>query len=439
MIEKCDLPKDFQWVDIENHDFHKALDEVLNGDGNLFIQAKAGCGKSLIIKIAAALKQNLVVLSTTGTTAIQLSSEGIPARTIHSFFQFRPSSIIDAADVKKWWGETVKVAQKTETLIIDEVSMLNAQMFDAIITKLKMHREDGSLPRLILFGDVLQLPPVIEKGLVTTFFNNTYGGKVMFFSSTSFQYLDFQIMTLNQSYRQVDEEFADNIYSVGLGSIDQAVLDYFNSRMMSLPKFEETHDKYIYMATTNSLVNKINKTYIDNLFSDKWFTYEARKSENFPPKLIEDEIMIKQGAQVMITRNNYAAGYTNGMVGKCVDLDENNVVVETETGKIVTVGRSHYEISKPYLDENKRIKFKVDSWAEQIDCKVCRAMTVHKSQGKTFDNAYLAPVGWTPPGIIYVGLSRLTSLNGLGISRPLTMEDVKVNQEAMDFLLKNLH
>ena len=93
---------------------------------------------------------------------------------------------------------------------------------------------------------------------------------------------------------------------------------------------------------------------------------------------------------------------------------------------------------KPYLDDDGKIQYKVDSWARQIDCKVCRAMTVHKSQGKTFENAYLALNGWTPPGLVYVGLSRLTSLEGLGLSRPLYMNDIQIFKEAMDFLTKDV-
>lgn len=436
MIQKYDLPKDYEWVNIDNIQFNQALDEVLNGDDNIFVQAKAGCGKSLIIKIASLKLDNLVVLSTTGTTAVQLSSDGVPAKTIHSFFQFGPTSIIEQKDQFKLYGSARDVMKKAETIIIDEVSMLNAQIFDAMITKLKFIRK-GTLPRLILFGDVLQLPPVIEAGVIQNFFEENYHGNVMFFNSNAYKALNFRMMTLNKSYRQTDGTFADTIYQVGVGMVSQSTLDYFNQRVMSLPKYEVGRKHFIYMATTNAIVNRINREYIESFNSDKWKTFKIKKSKDFPKGILDDEILIKVGAQVMITRNDYDAGYSNGMVGivSSINDDDDTVSVELENGKIVEVGISKYQTYETFIDsETKKIKSKPKAWAEQLDCKVCRAMTIHKSQGKTFDNAYIALTGWTPPGIIYVGLSRLTSLNGLGLSRPLRIDDIKVYKEAMDFL-----
>lgn len=433
MIQKYDLPKDYEWVDIENIQFNKALDEVLNGDDNLFIQAKAGCGKSLIIKIASLKLDNLVVLSTTGTTAVQLSTDGVPARTVHSFFQFGPTSIIEQKDQYKIYGPSKEVMKKAETIIIDEVSMLNAQIFDSMVKKLK-HVRKGTLPRFVMFGDVLQLPPVIEQGIVSDFFQENYNGNVMFFNSNSYKALDFKMMTLNKSYRQIDEKFASTIYQVGVGMLSQDTLDYFNQRVMPLSKYEEGRKNFIYMGTTNAVVNRMNREYIENFSSDQWKTFKIRKSANFPAGILDNEVMIKVGAQVMITRNDYADGYSNGMIGTVAKInDDDTVSIELDNGKIVQVGISKYETYETYI-ENGKIKSRVKAWAEQLDCKVCRAMTIHKSQGKTFDNAYIALTGWTPPGIVYVGLSRLTSLDGLGLSRPLRMDDIKVCKEAMDFL-----
>lgn len=433
------LPKDYEWVDLSNYQFKSALDNLINEDDNLFIQAKAGCGKSLMINIAAAMKENIVILSTTGTTAMQLSSDGIPAKTIHSFFQFPAVPLFTEKDIYKCFGDTRKIIQKMETLIIDEVSMLNAQMFDWIIKKL-MYIRHGDLPRVVLFGDVLQLPPVISsEKIVQDYFKENYNGNVMFFNSKAYKSMNFKMMTLNQSYRQKDETFADNIYSIGINSYDKSILDYFNQRVMTLQKYDRTHDKYIYMSPTNASVNKINKAYIDALDSDEWKTYKIVKSPNFPGGLLDDEITIKKGAQVMATRNDLIEHkYANGMIGTAIEVNDDNVVIEFENGVIAPVYISKYELMKPYLDDNGKIQYKVDSWARQIDCKVCRAMTVHKSQGKTFENAYLALNGWTPPRLVYVGLSRLTSLEGLGLSRPLYMNDIQIFKEAMDFLTKDI-
>jgi ATP-dependent exoDNAse (exonuclease V) alpha subunit len=231
------IPDEYKWVDLNNYQFKTALKTILDDDArNIFIQAKAGCGKSLMINIASTVKENLVVLSTTGTTAMQLSTDGIPAKTIHSFFQFNAVPLLTEKDIYKMFGETKEIIKKMETLIIDEVSMLNAQMFDWIVKKLLYIRR-GDLPRIILFGDVLQLPPVISnERLVQAYFQEKYSGRIMFFNSNAYKSLNFKMLTLNQSYRQKDETFADNIYSIGINSYDDSILSYFNQRVMTLAK-----------------------------------------------------------------------------------------------------------------------------------------------------------------------------------------------------------
>lgn len=437
MFFKNELPNGYDWVHLDNNQFNSTLESVIKDDDNLFIQAKAGCGKSLIIKIASLMLKNVVVLSTTGTTAIQLSSEGIAAKTIHSFFQFAPTSIIKDSDIYKLYGSTREIIKKAEILIIDEVSMLNAQIFDSIIKKLEFIRK-GTLPRLILFGDVLQLPPIINDFSIMDFFNKNYNGNTMFFNSKFYKNLNFKIKTLDKSYRQSDPIFADMLYKISIGSFNQETLDYFNKKVMTLPEYEKYNKNYIYMSATNAVVNKINNNYINNLISDKSKVFKIEKSKNFPDKILQNEIMIKIGAQVMITKNNYEEGYSNGMIGNVIAInDDSTVSIKLETGKIVTVGISKYEIYDTYIEDGI-IKNKIKSWAKQIDCKICKAMTIHKSQGKTFDNAYIALTNWTPPGLVYVGLSRLTTLNGLGLSRNLNFNDIKVFEEASKFLQSEL-
>lgn len=450
------LPSKFDWVDLSNYNFRNALTHVLEDDSNLFIQAKAGCGKSLIISILAdALQDQLAVVTPTGTAAVNFVKDGIPAKTIHSFFGF-PSVPILTDDVINRWSGSISVMKKIDTLVIDEISMVSSHLFDSLIKRLIKVRR-GNLPRLIMFGDVLQLPPVIDEkeAIVADFYKKEYGSvsKAMFFSSHAYRNLGFKMLTMDQSYRQVDEDFANNIYSIGIDSYDKEVLAYFNQRVMSLRVYEQKRgDTYIYMSPTNKQVDKVNAEYLDSINSLERYTFVARKEGEAPVGVVDDEVTIKVGAQVIMTKNSTVLTgisanrrvrfnkYYNGQIGivTAIDKDDQTVSVRLPSGEVIVVGRSWTDNLKPEIDEHGKITYRSIGRIEQIDCKVCRAMTIHKSQGKTFDSAYLALTGWAPPGLIYVGLSRLTSLEGLGLSRPLRSTDIAISKEAIEFLTQGV-
>lgn len=441
------LPSKFDWVDLSNYNFRNALTHVLEDDSNLFIQAKAGCGKSLIVSILAdALQDQLAVVTPTGTAAVNFVKDGIPAKTIHSFFGF-PSVPILTDDIINRWSGSIGVMKKIDTLVIDEVSMVSSHLFDSLIRRLLRVRR-GSLPRLIMFGDVLQLPPVIDEkeAIVADFYKKEYGSvsKAMFFSSHAYKNLGFKMLTMDQSYRQVDEDFANNIYSIGINSYDKEVLAYFNQRVMPLRVYEQKRgDTYIYMSPTNKQVDKINAEYLDSISSLERYTFVARKEGEAPVGVVDDKVTIKVGAQVIMTKNSSdgkRAKYYNGQIGivTAINKGDQTVSVRLPSGEIISVGKSWTYNMKPKIDEHGKITYESVGRVEQIDCKVCRAMTIHKSQGKTFDSAYLALTGWAPPGLIYVGLSRLTSLEGLGLSRPLRPTDIAISKEAIEFLTQGV-
>lgn len=441
-MEKITLPNGYEWVDTNDPQFVRALKLALESRDNLFIQGKAGVGKSLLIKLIASLRKNVIVLSTTGTTAMELSTESIAAQTLHSFFMLPPVPIFSENDFIRMY-KTRKFLNAAEVIIIDEASMMSNYLFDTICNKIIYNRKDGQIPQLILLGDVMQLPPVIGNDpIVKAMYQKEYGGKCMFFNSHYFKNLKFRTIHLRKSFRQADQEFANRLFEIGYNDHTKETLDYFNQNVMSLPAFEKKFQQFMYMTPTNKMVDSINNAYISQLTGES-MTYEAEMSSSFPAskKPSSDRIEIKIGAQVMCTTNGPDAkaggqGYTNGMIGEVVHLEPECVTIQLANGSIRHVGKTTMNVYDIGLDENGDITYTTKDWYRQIDCKVAKGITIHKSQGKTFDAAYIALQGWVPEGLTYVALSRLKSFDGFGLSRPLKESDIKINEEAFKFLVE---
>ena len=229
------LPSQFDWVDLSNDEFNAALEATIKTNDNLFIQSRAGCGKSLIIKIACQMLKNTAVVAPTGSAAVQLQADGIPSGTLHSFFQLPPTTIIDQEAIfKQMFKKQRDLIKKLDVIIIDEVSMISSHMFDTIMMKLS-HIRNGNLPRFILFGDVFQLPPVVNDrdDTVYDFYQKNYNGNIMFFNANLYEDMGFKVIQMNHSFRQSDPVFADNILKIGLGTATQETLDYFNQKVIS--------------------------------------------------------------------------------------------------------------------------------------------------------------------------------------------------------------
>lgn len=434
------LPSQFDWVDLSNDEFNTALEATIKTEDNLFIQSRAGCGKSLIIKIACQMLKNVAVVAPTGSAAVQLQADGIPSGTLHSFFQLPPTTIIDQDVIfKPMYKKQRELIKKLDVIIMDEVSMISSHIFDTVIMKIS-HIRGGDLPRFILFGDVFQLPPVVNDrdDVVYDFYQKNYNGKIMFFNSGLYDDLNFKVLQMNHSFRQADPEFADNILKIGLGTATQETLDYFNQKVCSWPEYEKTHKRYMYLASTRKEVKSMNDIYLDWLKGDE-VVFKTEKSPGFPDNIkdFDEDIVLKEGAQVIFTQNNKAQNHVNGTIGTITSLDNSGANVELEDGTNSRASYSKFEIYEPYVDSSTGlIKNRIKAWVWSIDCKVCKAMTINKSQGKTFDDAYIALGGWIQQGGLYVALSRLTSLNGLGLSRPIKMGDMIINNESKEFFEK---
>ena len=437
-------------LDLTNAQLVYALDQCFNGVDNLFIQARAGCGKSTIIKLIMKNMKNVVTLSTTGSSASDLASENIPAYTIHSFFKIKPVPIFDSEDITTNIGKNLSVLKKAKIIIIDEVSMMTNQLFDFVLNKMNylLGTNKYEFPRLILFGDILQLPPVVDAKnvAVADYYNKTYNGNVMFFNSNAYNKLDFKTLTLSKSYRQKDPIFANAIRRVSIGDIDQNLLNYFNQRVMPEKEFADNFSTYMYLTIANKNVDQRNKEYIESLPGEV-YKFESSYYGKVDKKSIPKTKELKIGGQAMILLNNYGSTeeyvYSNGMCGKIIDIDydeddvtKSSITLDVPKHGIKIIKYHKTKVMEPVVVNNKVTYDEVGTYVH-MPCVACKAITVHKSQGKTLNASYIDLGNWVPESLTYVALSRAESLESIGLSRPLNFGDFKVNQESRDYIISS--
>jgi ATP-dependent exoDNAse (exonuclease V) alpha subunit len=428
------LPPEFSWVDTSDAQFTAAISECVHGTENIVLNAPAGSGKSLLIKIVASMVKNCIVLSPTGLTALNLCCDGVVAKTPHSSLLFPPYEIIPPdTTITRSMLNQYKAAK---AIIIDEISMVSNHMLDAILDKVARIRQ-GTIPRLILVGDLMQLPPVVpmSTAAISDFYAREYGCRVMFFSSKWYKQLSWKTMTMYHVYRQRDPELKKHLIEIGYNEHTNETLDYFNQRVMSKSEFLAKHPIHVHLALTNSIVNKINADYTAK-FPGTAIQYKATFSDWRGPKPNDDVVSLKKGIQVMCTMNRYEPeyNYRNGTVGIVTSLSPGSVTIELPDGATTKVTKTMIPQYEPTTDSSGNVKYVAHGFFCQIDCKPMRALTIHKAQGRSFDAAYLQLVPFSSPGLLYVALSRVTSLDGLGLSRPLTMRDCVYNQESFDYL-----
>ena len=418
------LPDDF----VLSEEFESIVEQLENTKDHFYITGKAGSGKSTLLAYFRSVTQkNTAVLAPTGVAAIRVKGQ-----TIHSFFGF-PPKVIQTRHIKK--VRQIELLQNLETLIIDEVSMVRADVFDAIDYSLRVHRKKLTQPfggvQVIVFGDLFQLPPVVNMD-ESSLLERIYPNGQFFFHSNIFQDAQFKTLELQSIYRQTDDHFIYLLNAVRDGSITNSQIDNLNDSLVD--SFEMDEGKII-LTTTNARASGINQNYLKQLSSEE-FSYRAQATGQFYKELFPtDEVLkLKKGAQVIMIKNDPEKRWVNGSIGTIHDIAEKKIKVKINH-KIYEVKKEKWDrIQYSYDDDQQEVLENVTGSFKQYPMRLAWAITIHKSQGQTFEKVIIdMSQGSFAPGQLYVALSRCISLEGIELLRPLKKSDVIVNKQLIGF------
>ena len=378
------------------------------------------------------LDRNLVVLAPTGVAALNVGGQ-----TIHSFFQFPPGP---QPVGRKLQGVSRDVVAKMDILIIDEVSMVRADLLDAIDESLRTNTGKTGVPfggkTVLLIGDMHQLPPVISGGEEARLFEEVYESPY-FFSAYCLQGLPLVTRTLTQSFRQADEEFVAILNDLRVGANLESTVKELNNCVNETLDEDES---MLILTAVNARARRFNEQQLDSLSGDAWsyageIDGEWRDTAGQLPS--PSDLRLKRNAQVMFTKNGF--DWVNGTIGRIVDLDDTTIEVELlsepQRGSVVVVERESWERYRYNWDPDKlRVKAEVIGTYTQFPFILAWAVTVHKAQGLTLDRIRIdLGRGMFAPGQAYVALSRCRTLDGISFNRPLSIADIKCDPAIQTF------
>lgn len=416
---------------MHNPELQLAHDFVQFTGKNIFLTGKAGTGKTTFLhRLREQSPKRMIVVAPTGVAAI--NARGV---TIHSFFQISFGPQIpgytgsENNGVKRFSKVKRNIMKSLDLLVIDEISMVRADLLDAIDETLRRFRRNN-LPfggvQLLMIGDLQQLAPVVKEDewrLLRKHYKTAF-----FFGSNALQKTQYITVVLHHVYRQTDQHFINLLNKIRDNHLDDEVTRLLNERYK--PDFDPGDDKYIILTTHNAKAKQVNDEKL-NALNGKTASYEAIVKGNFPEYTYPTDVdlELKKGAQVMFVKNdpNPEKRYFNGKIGIIADIEEDEVIVICpEDEEPITVVPVEWQNIKYSLDENtKEISESVDGSFTQIPLKLAWAITIHKSQGLTFEKAIIDSEQAFAHGQVYVALSRCRSLEGLILSSPFSPFSIK--------------
>lgn len=424
------IKREIQTTELEiNDDFRRALELMEQTREHVFITGRAGTGKSTLLRLFKDnTRKNTVIVAPTGVAAINVGGS-----TIHSFFGF-PLGIVPRDRIKKLHRKK-ELFKALESLIIDEISMVRADLMDAIDLSLRLNRgvdrPFGGV-QVLLFGDLYQLPPVVDDREVKKFLDDVYHGCPYFFGAHVFQEVRLTIFELSKVFRQEDPEFLKLLDEVRKGAISDDHLKLLNSRVGLLPPKDAP---IITLTARNDQASEINLDELRKL-PGRQYSYEAVVTGAFDEKSYPTDrvLHLKEGAQVMLVKNDPYGRWVNGTLAVVKKLSDSTVKVFID-GNVYSVEPVTWEKLEYYYNpREKKIESRVVGSFRQLPLRLAWAVTIHKSQGQTFDRVIIdLGDGAFEYGQVYVALSRCRSLDGVYLRTPIRPTDVRTNPQVVTF------
>ncbi|MCX5679590.1 MAG: AAA family ATPase [Candidatus Omnitrophica bacterium] len=412
-----------------NSEFNAAFGLMENTKDCIFITGKAGTGKSTLLKyFKAKTKKKIVILAPTGVAAINVGGQ-----TIHSFFKF-PPKIIQKDAIRRLHNQNL--VEQLDVVVIDEVSMVRADLMDGIDHALRINRGEMKKPfggvQMIFFGDLFQLCPVVDKEakeLLAERYPTPY-----FFSAKAFGDADIKYIELSKIYRQKDGKFVSLLNRLRNKEHTEEDLKMLNGRVRK-HSVDTAKDATVILTTTNSLAGEINQDRLAKL-SGKEFIYEATITGKFDETACSTAVSLKLkiGAQVILIKNDPGKQWVNGTLGRVAALTDDSIKVDID-GAICEVPMVKWQkIEYSYNEDEDKIEDETVGTFEQYPIKLAWAITIHKSQGQTFNKVVLdLGRGAFTHGQVYVALSRCTRLEGIQLKRPVVHSDIIFDRRIYEF------
>ena len=419
-----------------NPELQLAWDFVENTGVSIFLTGKAGTGKTTFLReVKRRSPKRMVVVAPTGVAAINAGGQ-----TIHSFFQLPLSPYVPETRYKERFDfskEKKKMLRTLDLLVIDEISMVRSDLLDAIDNVMRRFR-DPRRPfggaQLLMIGDLQQLTPVVtpaDEALLKNHYDTPY-----FFGSNALRQTQYVTLELKHVYRQQDTAFLDILNHIREDRVTASDIATLNQRC--IPDFHPAPEEgYIRLTTHNHLADSYNESELASLTS-KAFTYNAKIDGTFPDYAYptDVELTLKQGAQVMFVKNDPEGRYYNGRIGRVTSIDNYHVsVVCPGDDKEISVEPAEWENAKYELNEKtKEIETTVQGTFRQLPLRLAWAITIHKSQGLTFEHAIIDAAFSFAAGQVYVALSRCKTLAGMVLAKPVRQENIMNDRRVASYI-----
>lgn len=417
----------------ENIEAQRAIFLIKHTNKSLFLTGKAGTGKSTLLRhIVSSCDKKHVLLAPTGIAALNIGGQ-----TIHSFFKFGLRPYLPNDQGIQILLDKIDLLRKLDIIIIDEISMVRVDIMNAIDLTLKKclkNEQPFGGKQMLFVGDLLQLPPVIT-GRDTQIIRDNYSTEY-FFSAKIFDSHDLDVIELQTVYRQEQGDFVKILNNIRVNQASNSDLARMNTRKVLLP-IDET---IVTLTTTNHNVGQINEKRLSiiqgqeyHFFAQMSGTFKPNEKANYPT---DDILRLKEGSQIIFVKNDPEKKWVNGTIGKIKSLSNEEIEIEVNNRMFIIQPVTWEDIEYKWNKEKNEIEQTVVGTFTQYPIKLAWAITIHKSQGQTFEKAIIdLDTGAFANGQTYVALSRCTSLDGIILTKNVSQNDIKVSPHVVKYLL----